>query len=109
MVVTLKENWAFSKAYKKGDQRVSSILVTYVLKTSSKDTKIGITTSKKIGNAVNRVRCRRIIRAALKNLENEIKPGFIVIFVARTKTVSVKSTDILSVMSEHLREMGVTK
>lgn len=74
-IVTLKENRAFSLVYKKGKNFVDQNLVTYVLKTNSKNVQIGITTSKKIGNAVKRARARRIIRAALQKclqLEKEI-------------------------------------
>lgn len=107
--LALKENWAFKRAYKRGKSFVSPGLVTYVVKNNTNNLKIGITTSKKIGKAVQRNRCRRIIRAAFYQLQSDLKPGFDIVFVARNKTVYLKSTDILCSMKEHLQKADVFK
>lgn len=108
-IVTIKENWAFSRAYKSKNNYISPILVTYVCKNRKNNLQIGITTSKKIGNAVQRARCRRIIRAAFNSLNNDLIMGYDVVFVARTKTINVKSTDIEAVMKNHLQSAGVMR
>lgn len=69
--------------------------------------RIGITTGKKLGNAVERNRCRRIIRAAFQQLEGECCGGWDIVFVARHRTVSRKSTDIERVMRKQLEALGV--
>lgn len=107
--LALKENWAFQRAYRRGKSFVSSGLVTYVVKNNTNNLNIGITTSKKIGKAVQRNRCRRIIRAAFYQLENDVKIGYDIVFVARNKTVYLKSTDILRYMKEHLQQANVLK
>ena len=48
-------------------------------------TRLGITTSKKIGKAVQRNRARRLIKTAYRNLLPEIAPGYDIVVVARTK------------------------
>lgn len=108
-IITLKENWAFSRAYRSKNYYVSPLLVTYIVKNRKSNLQIGITTSKKIGNAVERARCRRIIRAAFNKIKDNLEPGYDIVFVARTKTVKVKSTDILTVMQKHLQSAGVIK
>ncbi len=70
---------------------------------------MGITTSKKIGNAVERNRCRRIIRAAFYEVSPLISGGYDFVFVARTKTIKLKSTDIKRIMLQHLKKAGVIK
>ena len=46
-----------------GESRtVSPVVVTYVLKNRAGTVRVGITTSKKIGGAVQRNRARRVIR-----------------------------------------------
>ena len=70
---------------------------------------MGITTSKKIGNAVERNRCRRIIRAAFRELSPMINGGYDFVFVARTRTVKMKSTDIKKIMLQHFKKSGVIK
>lgn len=107
--LTLKENWAFSRAYKRGKSFVSPGLVTYVVKNNTNNLQIGITTSKKIGKAVQRNRCRRIIRAAFYEIAHEVKEGFDIVFVARAKTPYLKSTDILCAMKNHLQQANVMK
>ena len=79
------ENHLYSKAYSKGKRVVTSALATYVLPDYAAKrlarshpqkklvNRIGLTTSTKLGNAVVRSRCRRIMRAALHELEKEKK------------------------------------
>ncbi len=105
--ITLKNNRDFQRIYKKGKSVVSPELVTYVMKNKYNNLRIGITTSKKIGKAVQRNRCRRIIRAAFSNLSLNLDAGFDIIFVARTKTGTLKSTDVERCMRKHLKATGV--
>ena len=78
------------RLYRKGKCYVSSSLVTYVLKNRSNEKRYGITTSKKIGKAVQRNRARRVIRASLYDLYSDIIPGYDIVFVARGKTLCKK-------------------
>ena len=68
--------------------------------------RIGITTGKKVGNAVQRNRARRIILAAWRELAPRVSGGFDIVFVARAKTPFVKSTDISRVLCKQLSESG---
>lgn len=69
--------------------------------------RIGITTSKKIGNAVERNRSRRVIRVAYSNIENKINGNYDIIFVARSRTKYVKSTDLTLIMLSQLKKAGI--
>lgn len=105
--ITLKENRDFIRLYRKGKCFVSPALVTYVLKNRSETKRYGITTSKKIGKAVQRNRARRVIRAALYNLYSDIIPGYDIVFVARGKTPYVKSDIVEKEMKEHLQKAKI--
>ncbi|NLJ30318.1 MAG: ribonuclease P protein component [Clostridiales bacterium] len=105
--VPIKENRDFRRIYGKGKSFVHPFLVTYALKNRSGEIRVGITTSKKTGNAVRRSRSRRVIREAFRQLAPGVKPGFDFIFVARGKTPFVKSTDVCRVMEIHLKKAGV--
>ena len=107
--ITLKENRDFRRLYARGRSFASPVLVAYVAKNKTRQVRIGITTSKKIGKAVLRNRARRIIREACYNICGNIKPGYDIVFVARTKTPYVKSYDILRSMKNELKEEGVLK
>ena len=104
---TVKESREFTRAYRRGDSCVSPVLVTYALKTNSNTLRYGITTGKKVGNAVKRSRARRVIRASYFQLFDQLKPGYIIIFVARGKTPFVKSQVVQKAMRQHLKTLGV--
>lgn len=104
----LKQNSDFRRAYGRGKSFSDPALVTYVLKNNRAGIcRMGITTSKKIGNAVERNRSRRIIRAAFRELAPQVKCGCDIVFVARSKTKFLKSTDIAVIMKKHLSKLGV--
>ena len=69
--------------------------------------RVGITTSKKIGNAVTRSRARRVIREAFRAAYPHVRPGYDFVFVARGKTAFLKSTQVHRVMMAQLKEAGV--
>ncbi len=68
---------------------------------------MGITTSKKIGNAVRRNRARRVIREAFYSLPAGIKGGVDLVFVARGRTPYVKSYEVGRQMEKALACAGV--
>ncbi len=105
---TLNSNTDFRRAYTRGKAYTNPALVTYVVKNRAGICRIGITTSKKIGNAVERNRARRVIREAFLSLP-ETNGNFDIVFVARRKTVHKKSTDISIIMQKHLISAGVIK
>ena len=71
--------------------------------------RVGITTSKKIGNAVKRSRSRRVIREALRAVAPNIKDGYDLILVARARTPFVKSTEVQLVLQQQLEKAGILK
>ena len=104
---TLKENKDFRRLYYRGKSEASPCIVTYVMKSRRGETRVGITSGKKIGGAVQRNRARRVIRAAFSELEGRIDGSFDIVFVARTKTTEVKMQKVLSEMEKQLKSLGV--
>lgn len=102
------ENHLYSKAYSKGKRAVTSALAVYILpdyaaKRLAKShpqklvmNRIGLTTTKALGSAVIRSRCRRILREGLRSLmsERQLKQGFLIVIAARKAATRLKSTDI---------------
>lgn len=108
-MVSINQNYIFRRVYAKGRHFASPILVTYVMRNREGCCRVGITASKKIGKAVKRNRARRIIKAAIKDLLPNISGGWDIIFVARNRTVKVKSYDVKKSMEEHLKSACVLK
>lgn len=103
----IKQNYEFRRAYNKGKSFVSPYLVTYCFRKKYGGIKIGITSGKKIGKAVTRNRCRRVIREAFRSLNADVRGNWDIVFVARTATVFKKSTEIAVIMKKQLKEAGV--
>ena len=104
---TITDNCDFRRAYARGKVYTHPALVTYVIKNRAGICRVGITASKKIGNAVQRNRARRVIRAAYLAVPEEISGSYDIVFVARTRTVRKKSTELTPVIEKHLRSAGV--
>ena len=106
---TLKCNGDFRRAYGRGKSLTAPILVTYALRRRQGKCRYGVTASKKVGNAVERVRCRRVIREALRTLimDEPLRGSWDLVFVARGKTKHMKSTEIQETMRAQLKKLGV--
>lgn len=107
---TIKENYIFRRLYRSKKCYVYPQIVVYAAKNRMGVFRYGITTSKKVGNAVQRSRCRRVIRAALYEYADrlaECKQGYDVVIVARTRTAYVKSTELIAPIGESLSKAGV--
>ena len=103
--VVIKENHIFRRLYHRGKYQAHPLLVTYALKNRLPVNRFGITASKKIGGAVERNRAKRVIRAAYRQLEPQLPLGGDIIFVARTRTTSVKMDEVAAVMRRQLAHL----
>lgn len=94
----LKQNKEFRTLYYRGRSQVSPFLVTYVRKNKLGVCRIGITTGKKIGKAVQRNRCRRLIREAFRLVSPAIRGSWDIVFVARVRTASASMQQVKTAM-----------
>ena len=107
--VGVKKNGEFQYLFKKGENLVTYAFVCYYKPNRRRVNRLGVTASKKIGNAVKRNRARRIIKEAFR-LAN---PLFIekakitgkrhdFVFVARGKTPELDSKQIYGLLIKQL-------
>ena len=106
-IETICENREFRRIYARGKAYVSPVVVVYAMKNRSHQVRVGITTTKKIGNAVKRSRCRRVIREAVRALAPEIPQGWSLVLVARVKTSIVKRTQVEKELRNCLKKAGL--
>lgn len=86
----INQNYLFRRLYRVGKSSVSPYFALYLKKNKLRKNRLGITATKKIGNAVKRNRARRIITEAYRLLEGELGVGYDLVIVARTKAVYAK-------------------
>ncbi len=103
----IKSNFEFRRIYSRGASFVSPYFVLYVMGGKQNTVKMGITVSKKIGNAVCRNRAKRLIRSAFFGVIPEIKKPCNIVIVARTRILSVKSTVVLEELKKQLKKSGI--
>ena len=117
------ENHLYSKAYSKGKRALTSALAVYVLPDYAARrlakahpqklvvNRIGLTTSKALGGAVVRSRCRRLMREALRSLEKEkpLKLGFLIVIAARHGMIPLKSQEVKHQLDNALKKLGMYK
>lgn len=108
-LVPICRNNDFRRIYARGKSYVFPLVVVYALKNRTKNVRVGITTSKKVGNAVQRNRSRRVIREAFRALAPRVRPGFDLVLVARGKTPYVKSTDVRRQLERQLQAAGLLR
>ena len=108
-IIPICENRDYRRIYSRGKSVVTPQIVIYIFKNRLNKKRVGITTGKKIGNAVKRNRARRIIREAVRVLLPDMKEGFDLILVARGKTPFLKSTDIKECLLREFKKAGILK
>ena len=105
--VTVKENYEFRRIYRRGKTAVSPTLVLYGQKNRQGKTRLGITVSTKIGNAVVRNRVRRRLREIWRLNKDVLQPGWDIILVARVRAVHADYRRINEDYLRLLKETGL--
>ena len=103
----LKENRDFKRLYYRGKSFVAPAFVLYCAKGRAGRIRLGITTGKALGGAVQRNRARRVVTAAFRDLSKNIVPGYDFVVVARTRILKVKSTEVARIMEGQLKTAGL--
>ena len=99
----LRLNKEFRRLYYQGRYKPHPKVVTYCLKNSQNEARIGITTGKKIGNAVTRNRARRILSAAYRAVEKQLDlKGYDFVFVARKDIIGARSTELEKILFKQI-------
>ncbi len=80
---TLRNNADFRKTYRQGLSYSNRRFVVYVRKNGLDHNRVGISTSRKYGNAVQRNRIKRILKELYRAYESNIAVGRDLVFIPR--------------------------
>ena len=92
--VSLKQNHEFRRLYQKGKSAVSPFFAIYCRRTGRPQSRLGITTGVKLGNAVGRHRVRRRIREPYRTNEHRFSSGYDIVVVARTRAIFARYSEL---------------
>ncbi|WP_066399650.1 ribonuclease P protein component [Cytobacillus eiseniae] len=106
----VKKNTDFQAAFKKGKSFANRQFVVYSLKKpEQKHFRIGLSVSKKLGNAVMRNQIKRYIRQAFLEMENEIQNEYDYIIIARKPVTEMGLQEIKKSLTHVLKLSKVLK
>lgn len=98
----LQKNEEFQQVFQLGSSAANRQFVVYQLqKTEQQTVRIGLSVSKKLGNAVQRNRIKRLMKEVLRDTAEELKQDRDVVIIARKPVTSME----LGEMEKSLRHV----
>ncbi|MBQ6171216.1 MAG: ribonuclease P protein component [Clostridia bacterium] len=104
---SIKDDRVFRYLYRKGASVATPTVVVYYRKNRQSINQLGLTTAKKIGNAVQRNRARRVMREAYRLLEEKLEKNCDIVLVARSKTPFVLMDEVKCDMLRAFEKAGI--
>ena len=101
---SIKKNSDFQKVYRTGNSHANRQLVMYVMRAENRDTRIGISVSKKVGNSIVRHRLTRLIRESFRLHRDILETGLDIVVVARA---AAKESDYKTIERAFLHLCGL--
>ena len=100
-------NYEFRRVYNKGKSGVSPFLVVYARPNRGEKNRLGVTVSTKLGKAVVRNRVRRRLREIYRLSQSELKQGYDIVLVARTRAVTASYREIEWAYRKSCEKLGL--
>jgi ribonuclease P protein component len=85
----IKKNVEFQHIFKKGKSFANRQFIVYVMKNDQQEFRLGLSVSKKIGNAVTRNRIKRYIRQTFLELKDDVMPNADYVIIARKQAAEL--------------------
>ena len=104
---SLKRHKEFRYTYARGRSQSASLFTLVYARSRNESVRVGFSVSKRVGNAVQRNRAKRLMRAALTPMIGEISGGWNVIFIARPEVLDAPFAEIGKQMESLLRRAGL--
>lgn len=90
----LRKNIEFKRVYNKGKNYWNRNLTLYVKKNGLEETRLGITITKKIGNAVVRNKIKRRVKEIYRLNKHRVKNGYDLIFIPKKNVVDLSYKEL---------------
>ena len=104
---TLRRKGDFDALARGGSTRSSPLLVLRVLRTDGATTRIGLSTPRSLGGAVQRNRVRRRLRALISERYGELGRGWDLLVIARPAAAQATYTELRDALTNVLRRTEI--
>ncbi len=104
---SLKRHKEFRFTYRTGRQVGGGSFVLVTARNRKGKVQVGFSVSKKIGNSVQRNRAKRRLKACFSPLLPRVKPGYNLIFIARSSSLTAPFLSMQRSMVAALQRAGV--
>lgn len=105
----LRKNMEFKKVYKSGKNYWNRNLIVYVRRNGTDKTRIGISITKRVGNAVVRNKLKRRIREVSRVYLPNLRKGYDLIFIPKKNAVDLSFAELESAIMHIYRISGITE
>ena len=106
----IKKNEEFSAVFNHGRSVANRQFVLYVLKKEDQEQfRLGLSVSKRVGNAVVRNRIKRLIRTVFQETQHSLVPSYDYVVIARKPAASMDYKEFHSSLAHVMRKGGVIK
>ena len=111
LAMNLKANGQFRKVYDKGEKRVGDFAVVFYYRNpdESEGPCFGVVASKRVGNAVERNRAKRLLREAVRSLSGKLNHRDIwIVLVAKSRIQGRTSREVVDDVGRAMVAAGLT-
>jgi ribonuclease P protein component len=111
LAMKLRANWQFRKVYGEGDKLVGDFAVVFYYRNpeESEGPCFGVVASKRVGNAVERNRAKRLLREAIRSLSGKLNHRDIwIVLVAKSKIKGRTSREVVDDVGRAMDTAGLT-
>ncbi|WP_422485780.1 ribonuclease P protein component [Gudongella sp. DL1XJH-153] len=105
----LRKNMEFRKVYKARKNFWNRNLILYIRKNGTEETRIGVTITKKVGNAVVRNKLKRRIKELNSAYIANLKSGYDIVVIPKKNAVDLSFKDLNSALKHIYKLSGVWK